>query len=254
VKICDHVYAVLGLHHPIGVNAGFIITDDGVVVVDAGWTYCSALTILGYIKAVAGNKPIKYLIWTEHHSDHIFGSIVFVREGAKVIAHRNAYVHLKEIGGIKGYVEFMKRKINEEYRALVEKGYDIGSIMFEGVEDVWPDILIDSEYSLRLGDLEIKLIPSPGHTPSNIVVYLPRCKVLFAGDTIYSRYPPNTKFTTPKLIKEWIRALNHLYTLDISIIIPGHGPPCSKDEIKRNKLILEEIARGMLNHHLGFMT
>ena len=243
MKICNYVYAILDLHHPWGVNAGFIVTDDGVVVVDAGWTYYSALTILGYVKAVAGSKPIRYLIWTEHHSDHIFGSIVFVKEGAKVIAHRNADKHLKEIGGIKGYVEFMKRKTNEEYRSLVEKGYDVGSIIFTGVEDVWPDILIDDEYSLILRDIEIKLIPTPGHTPSNIVVYIPKCRILFAGDTICSRYPPNIKFTTPKLIREWIRALDYLYTLDIDTIVPGHGPPCSKDEIKRNKSILEKIAR-----------
>ena len=104
MKICGNIYAVLGLHHPLGVNSGFVVTDEGVVVIDASWTYYSALTILGYIKAIAKDKPIKYLIWTEHHSDHIFGSIVFVREGAKVIAHKNAYEHLREIGGIKGYV------------------------------------------------------------------------------------------------------------------------------------------------------
>ena len=243
VKICNHAYAVLGLHHPIGVNAGFIVSDEGIVVVDSGWTSYSALTMLGYIRAVAGNNQIKYLIWTEHHSDHIFGSSVFVREGARVIAHRNAYEFLKEIGGIKGYVEFMRRKINEEHEALVEKGYDVGSIMFEGVEDVWPSILVNNEYTLRLGELEIKIIPTPGHTPSNISVYLPRCRVLFTGDAVYSRYPPNTRFATPELIREWIRALDHLSTLDINIIIPGHGPPCGKDEIKRNKALLEEIAR-----------
>ncbi|RLF22530.1 MAG: hypothetical protein DRN15_08820 [Thermoprotei archaeon] len=243
VKICNHVYAVLGLHHPWGVNAGFIVTDEGIIVIDAGWTYYSALTMLGYIKAVAGNKPIKYLIWTEHHSDHIFGSIVFVREGAKIIAHKNAYKHLREVGGIKGYVEFMRRRINERYKDLVERGYDIGSVMFEGVEDVWPDILIDSEYTLKLGRIEVKLIPTPGHTPSNIVVYVPKCKVLFAGDTIYSGYPPNTRFSTPELIKEWVRVLDRLYELDINVIIPGHGPPCSKDEIKRNMAILKRIIR-----------
>jgi len=150
VKICDYAYTVLGLHHPWDVNAGFIVTDKGIIVVDADWTYYSALTILRYIKAIASNKPIKYLVWTEHHSDHIFGSIVFIREGAKIIAHRNAYEHLKEVGSIRGYVGFMKGKVNEEYRDLVKKGYDVGSIMFKGVEDVWPEILIDTEYALKL--------------------------------------------------------------------------------------------------------
>ena len=240
MKIRENVYAALGLNHPLGVNSGFVVTDEGVVVIDASWTYYSALTILGYIKAIAKDKPIKYLIWTEHHSDHIFGSIVFVREGAKIIAHKNAYQHLRDLGGIKRYVEFMRRKINEEYRELVEKGYDMGSVMFSGVEDVWPDILVDKEYSFRLGGIEFKLIPTPGHTPSNLVVYIPRYRVLFAGDTICSGYPPNTRFSTQELIRKWIKALEYLETLSIDIIIPGHGPICGKEEIKRNKDILRQ--------------
>jgi len=243
MRLCDCAYAVLDLHHPLGVNAGFIITNAGIVVIDAGWTYYSALTILGYIRAVAKDKPIKYLIWTEHHSDHIFGSIVFVKENAKIIAHRNAYEFLKGIGGIRGYVELMKKKINKRYKELVEKGYDIGSVIFHNIENVWQDLLIDKDFSFRLGDIEFKLIPTPGHTPSNLVVYIPKYKILFAGDTLYSGFPPNTKFSTPELIKEWIKALDRINTLDIDIIIPGHGPPCGKDEIKRNKKILEEIAK-----------
>jgi len=243
MRIRNNVFAVLGLHHPWGVNAGFVVTDGGVVVIDSGWTYYSALTILGYIKSVAGDKPIKYLIWTEHHSDHIFGSIVFTREGAEVIAHKNAYVFLKEIGGIRGYVKFMKEKINNEYKALVERGFDIGSMIFENVEDVWPSILIDKEYTFTLGDTEFRLIPTPGHTPSNIVVYIPKHKVLFAGDTIYSKYPPNTRFSTQELIENWIKALDCIYTLNIEVIIPGHGPPCSKEEINRIKAILKELMK-----------
>ena len=74
----------------------------------------------------------RYLIWTEPHSDHVFGSVVFVREGARVIAHRNAAEFLKEVGGIKGYAEFMRKKINDKYVELVERGYDIGLYFLTG--------------------------------------------------------------------------------------------------------------------------
>jgi len=145
MNIRGPVYAILGLQHPWGVNAGFVVTEEAVVVIDASWTVHSAKTILGYARAVAPGKPIKYLVWTEHHSDHIFGSIVFVREGAKVIAHRAAAEFLKEMGGIRGYVKYMKERINKRYAELVGKGYDIGAIVFEGVEDVWPEVLIEEE-------------------------------------------------------------------------------------------------------------
>ena len=137
----------------------------------------------------------------------------------------------------------MREKINSQYSDLVAEGYDMSSIVFENIEEVWPDILIDEVYSFKLGNVEFKLIPTPGHTPSNIVVYLPPYKVLFAGDTIYSGYPPNTKLSTPELVEKWIKALDLPYNLDIEIIIPGHGPPCNKEEIRRNRALLMRIKK-----------
>ena len=236
VKITENVYAVVGLFHPLGVNAGFIVTSDGVVVVDSGWTVDSALTILGYAKAASRGKPVKYLIWTEHHSDHIFGSCVFVREGAKIIAHRSAVMFLKEIGGIKSYVKFIKEKMKKE-----SKGFSVADVVFNGVEEVKPDIVVEYEKVLEVGDKEIMLIPLPGHTPSNMVVYLPQDKVLFSGDAVYSKYPPNTKFSTHKLIEEWIKGLEKLLELEIDVVVPGHGPLCGKSEIERNLRYLKSL-------------
>lgn len=228
----------------LGVNAGFVATKEGVVVVDASWTVHSARTILGYVRAVAPGRPVRYLVWTEHHSDHIFGSIVFVREGAEVIAHRAAAEFLKEIGGIKGYAELMRKRVNERYAELVEKGYDIGAVVFDGVEDVWPDVLIEDEYAFELGGVEFRLIPTPGHTPSNLVVYLPQYRVLFAGDTVYSGYPPNTRFATPELIERWVESLEMLLELDVDVVVPGHGPLCGREEIERNLAELRSVREG----------
>jgi len=236
VKVAENVYAVMGLFHPLGVNAGFIVTSDGVVVVDSGWTVDSALTILGYAKAASRGKSVKYLIWTEHHSDHIFGSCVFAREGARIIAHRNAVLFLKDIGGIKNYVKFMKEKMKTE-----SKGFSVADVVFEGVEEVEPDIVVESERIFEVGSTEIVLIPLPGHTPSNMVVYLPQHRVLFSGDAIYSKYPPNTRFSTRKLIEEWIKGLEKLLELKTDVIVPGHGPLCGKSEIERNLRYLKSL-------------
>ncbi|RLF02514.1 MAG: hypothetical protein DRK00_09940 [Thermoprotei archaeon] len=243
VNVRGPVYAVLGLQHPWGVNAGFIVTEEGVVVIDASWTVHSALTILGYARAVAPGKRIKYLVWTEHHSDHIFGSVVFVREGAKVVAHRAAAEFLKEVGGIRGYMKLMRKRVNERYADLLKRGYDVGAVVFEGVEDVWPDVLIEGEHSLELGGVEFRLIPTPGHTPSNLVVFLPQYRVLFAGDTVYSRYPPVTRFATPELIEKWIESLEMLLELDVDVIVPGHGPLCGREEVERNLAELKRIEK-----------
>ncbi len=85
-----------------------------------------------------------------------------------------------------------------------------------------------------VGGEEIRLIPTPGHLESNISVYLPRARILFAGDTVYSGYPPTTRFGHPELWKRWIRSLELIKALNVDKIVPGHGPICGKEEVQRN--------------------
>ena len=240
MNLIGPIYVVTGLYHPLTVNAGFIYTDDGVIVVDSSWTVHSARTIMGYIKALSDNVMIKYLIWTEHHSDHIFGSIVFRNAGAKIISHEFAEKFLNEIGGITGYLEYIKRRLDSLYPGYKDTGLDISTTIFHGVEDVWPDITIKKETVLKIGNIELILIPAPGHTPSNIIVYLPDFKTVFAGDTVYSGFPPNTRFSTPDLIKKWIDILDKMLSMDIDYVVPGHGPICGLDEVHRNLIELEK--------------
>ncbi|MCL0084373.1 MBL fold metallo-hydrolase [Dehalococcoidia bacterium] len=245
MKLADNVYAVLALAHPIRVNAGFVVTDEGVVVIDSGWTHPSALTILGYIEAVASSSQIKYLILTEHHSDHIFGAHVFKANGAQIIAHRLTKEFLESHG--EDYVEAMIERNNKPWREAkaMPQGYDFGRTFFQKVEVVLPDRTIGESTELRLGGEELRLIPTPGHLLDCISVYLPRTKILFAGDTIYSGYPPTTRFGDASQWREWIKSLEGLKELEIEVIVPGHGLLCDKSEIEQNirylaKLLEEE--------------
>lgn len=224
MRLAENVYAVLDLTHPIGVNAGFVVTKEGVVAIDAGLTHSSALTIVGYIQAAAPWSLIKYLVLTEHHSDHIFGAHVFKARGAEIIAHRLVRQFLESEG--QGYVQ----------SRIVEMpgGPDLGQIFYQNVELVLPDWTIDEPTDLFVGGQVLKLIPTPGHLLDCISVYLPQERILFAGDTIYSGYPPTTRFGDVQLWREWIGSLKRLKQLDIETIVPGHGPLCDKSEIDRN--------------------
>jgi len=238
MRLADNVYAILDLAHPIGVNAGFIITDEGVVVIDSGWTHSSALTILGYIEAAAPRLPIKYLILTEHHSDHIFGAHIFKAKGAQIIAHRLTKEFLVNEG--KDYVEWMVKLENKRWGTMPE-GYDFGRTFFQKVELVLPDRTIDESTDLYIGGEELRLVPTPGHLLGCISVYLPRTKILFAGDTIYSGYSPTTRFGDEQLWREWIKSLEHLRKLEIEVIVPGHGPLCDRFEIEQNLKYLANL-------------
>ena len=234
MQLAENIYAVLDLAHPIGVNAGFVVTKEGVVAIDAGLTHSSALTILGYIQAAAPGSLIRYLILTEHHSDHIFGAHVFKARGAEIIAHKLTRQYLQSAGD--DYVEA---------RALeVPGGPDSGRTFYRNVELVLPDTTVGEVTDLLVGGELLKLIPTPGHLSDCISVYLPRSRILFAGDTIYSGYQPTTRFGDEQLWRQWIASLEHLKQLDIETIVPGHGPLCNKSEIGRNMEYLVGLLRG----------
>ena len=241
MRLADNVYALLDLAHPIGVNAGFVVTDEGVVVTDTGWTHSSALTILGFIEAAAPGKPIKWVILTEHHSDHIFGAYVFKARGAQIIAHRHTKEFLESKG--KDYVEEMIKSRNKLWREAkaMPQDYDFGRTFFQKVELVLPDRTIDETTELHVGGEELRLIPTPGHLTGCISVYLSQRKILFAGDTIYSGYSPTTRFGDERLWREWIRSLERLKELEIEVIVPGHGPLCDKSEIEQNLKYLVKL-------------
>jgi cyclase len=230
MRLAENVYAVLDLAHPIGVNAGFVVTHGGVVVIDSGLTHSSALTILGYIQAAAPDSPIRYVILTEHHSDHIFGAHVFKARGAEIMAHKLTREFLESQGR-----DYVQARITE-----TPGGPEFGDTFYRNVELALPDRTIDGPTDLLAGNELLKLIPTPGHLADCISVYLPQKKILFAGDTIYSGYPPTTKFGDERLWSEWITSLERLKQLDVETIVPGHGPVCGKSEIDRN---IEYLAR-----------
>ena len=106
-----------------------------------------------------------------------------------------------------------------------------------------PDEVITSDTILSDDGEDIHLLVTPGHVPSEISVYHPASRTLFAGDTIYEGTPPTTRFGGPAEWKVWISHLERLRQLDIDIICPGHGALCSKEEIDRNIGYLREECR-----------
>lgn len=224
MRITKNAYAVLGLAHEYGVNAGFVETKKHIVAIDSGFTYLSAQTIIAYIKAVAQNKPIKFLILTEYHSDHVFGSGLFKERGAKIIGHEKLKNYLNE-----AYVRQMIEKKEKDQPKL--KGF--GSTFFGPIKLSSLDITITKDTDFNIDGEKFKIILTPGHTDSNICVYLPRSKVLFAGDAIYSGYPLTTRFGNQTMWEKWIKSIKKIEELDVAFLVPGHGPICNKSQMKK---------------------
>lgn len=246
MELTRHCFAVTGLAHETGysVNAGFVIGDGETLIIDSAFNYLSAQTILGYAKASAPQNKIRYLINTEIHFDHTLGNSVFKEIGAEIIAcNKTAYDTSDDMG-------WMITRINENFLSEYKDQKDPkkGEKFFDNTSVCNPDKFIEKDTSLNVGGIKVELILTPGHTDTNISVYLPEERVIYVGDLIYSKYIPTLRFGNHKLWKQWIQSLERLKEMKIEILVPGHGFICKKgeiyEEIERHKKFLTSVIAG----------
>ena len=236
MRVAKNVYAVLDMFHPIGVNAGFIVTKKHIVYVDSGLTIPCAQTILGYSLSVAPHNKPKYLVFTDYHPDHVFGMKTFKEAAVKTLGHANLDLYLREYL-IKNWREWIQ---DANRRTKLWDESDI-ELLFGDVELSPLDQTIDNDTVINVDNEEIHVLNTPGHWKACLSVYLSSSRVLFAGDTIFSGFEPTTRFGDKNLWQQWIDSLEKLSKLDISCIIPGHGRLCDTKEIPRHITYLKKL-------------
>jgi cyclase len=222
VKIADNIYSYVDVkkgspQNSFGANAGIIIGKDGIVVVD---TLISANEAKRFIKDIRliSDKPIRYVINTHYHLDHSFGNSEFEKLGAVIIAHENC-----------------KKDIENKGEAALKnvKGYGLSDADMEGTKIAIPSLTFRDRMGIDLGDQKIELIyAGPSHSDDSIIIYLPDKKVLFAGDILFTEYHP---FIADGNLEGWGKVLDNIMVMDITKIIPGHGPISAQHDIRKMK-------------------
>ena len=223
-KITNNVFAATNIR---GCNPGYVVTSDGVVVID---TPQLPTKVVAMREEILTKGPIKYLINTEHHIDHIFGNHFFTGL-CPVVGHEQI---LKDYGVVSSgtpysYSVEVVRKDDPEGMALMpaEKDFHLNP----------PTIIFSHRLTLRVGNQVFELFHTPGHTHGQIAVYVPKEKVVFVGDTIFCKCQTWFHGADPDA---WLRSLNFLKTLDVDYIVPGHGPICNKDYISKQSAFIRE--------------
>lgn len=199
-----------GVHvhlHYRGSNVGLIETDDGSVLIDTPVVPAGNYAWLSYIRKVTGDKPILYVVNTDHHRGHVLGNQYY---GAPVIAHELAWKNMRGYGA-----NFIQRVI-EAFKREPEIQAQLGDI-----EIVRPTITFDNRLDIEHGGRAIRLIHVGGHTEATIVAWLPEEKILFAGDTVFGDQHP---YMAQANSKQWLEALSYIRKLNPAMIIAGHGP------------------------------
>lgn len=212
-RIADGVYVVpgdTGRGSEGRPNAGFIVTRQGVVVVDALASPSQGEALLRTIRSVT-QQPVAWLVLTHHHPDHHFGAIVFRRAGAKVIAHPDTRVLASE-GGRDALVTDWVRVVGPD----AMRGFEFADV---------PDRPVTSADTLRMGGRTIVIThPGAGHSAGDLMVWLPKERVLFAGDILIE---DGVTMVVDGSAPELLRSLARIDSLRPRVAVPGHGalPP-----------------------------
>jgi glyoxylase-like metal-dependent hydrolase (beta-lactamase superfamily II) len=208
-RLAEGVYAVLGdtgrgsEGRP---NAGFIVTPEGVVVIDALASPRQGEALLRTIRGVT-RQPVRWLVLTHHHPDHHFGAIVFRRAGAKIIAHPDTRV-LASDGGQDALVADWVRVVGLD----AMRGFEFADV---------PDRPVTGTDTLRLGGRTIVVTAAGGgHSAGDLMVWLPKERVLFAGDLLIE---DGVTMVTDGSARALERGLGKIDSLAPRIAVPGHG-------------------------------
>jgi len=213
-----------------GCNPSVVLTREGAVFIDtAQWI----TQLLEMRKFALDRGPIKALINTEPHIDHIFGNHWFAGE-CPVIAHENLEKSFWKIPPAFNQTTY-------EYSLDVIKRQDPGSLSLMPAEKDYilntPTVTFSDRLFFKLGDHEFRCYYTPGHSDANISVLVPKERVVFVGDSVFSGcqiWLHTVDFDA------LFRTLNFLSRLEVDYIVPGHGPVIKPGELKYQTAFLHD--------------
>ena len=237
-RVTDRVFTITTLR---GCNPSFVVTSDGVVVIDTPQLPTRAVAMRAEAET---HGELRYLINTEHHVDHIFGNYWF--KGVPVVNHLGLYDNFMDPSAELDPFAYALEAIPTDDpdaaplipdREVYYQDPNKGTIVFTG------------DLTLRVGELTFHCLWTPGHTPGQLAVHVPEERVVFTGDTIFSEC--QTWLMTSN-VDQWLEALERIRALDVDTVVPGHGPVQTLDYVQRQRAVLltwkaavaEAVAKG----------
>ncbi len=226
-NVTDNVFTDTTLR---GCNPSFVVTSDGVVVVDTPQLPTKAVAMRNTAEE---HGAIRYVINTEHHVDHIFGNYYFKGAG-RVVHHQGVYDNFMVVGPELDPFAYAAEAIPTDDPE--------GEKIFPDRDEYFQDpnkgqLVFTGDLTLRVGGHTFELIHTPGHTPGQIAVHVPEERVVFTGDTVFSEC--QTWLMTSD-VDQWIEALETIGRLDVDMVVPGHGPVTTKEYLSTQRSILME--------------
>jgi len=236
-KVAEGIYyATASGTMTVGANSPIILTDTEAMVIDSEITPAAARALIADLKAVT-DKPVRYVVDSHYHYDHAFGNQVFGPE-VQIIGHENTrkrllgntmeqYTYLSSIEPVPARVAALNERIAKEtdpqQKAALERQIANSLAYLEQVKEIKvtpPGVTLDRKMTLFRGGREIQILYfGRGHTDTDVVVYLPKEKIVCTGDLMESVI----SYMGDAYADEWPATLDRLMALDFDTVMPGHG-------------------------------
>lgn len=230
-QVTSNVYTITTQQ---GCNPGLVLTSGGAVFID---TAQMVTTLMEMRKIALSHGPIRYLINTEPHLDHISGNHFFNGE-CPVVSHEN----LKSIFYTNPNFDCYDQSIR-----ILTRQDPAGLALFPSRADHHPNpptVTFREHMTLEVGDTHFELYHTPGHTTSNISVLIPEEGVIFTADLVFVNCQTWLQVGDPF---EWLRSLAFVKTLDFEYLVPGHGPVVDKRYLDVQSAFLYEWITAVAN-------
>jgi len=223
-KVTENVYTLTKIR---GCNPSIVFTKEGAVFIDTAQWITTLEDMLGFAKE---RGPIKYLINTEAHIDHIVGNHWFVNV-CPVVGHEKLdYITAPGTMDMYDYsIDVLQRQDPEGLKLMPDRK--------DYILNLPPQITFSERMTMKVGDHTFNLYHTPGHSDAQIAVHVVEERVVFVGDTVFSHCQT---WLHSANIEELLRTLDFLGTLDVDTIVPGHGPVITKKYLLEQKTFIYE--------------
>jgi len=253
VKISDSIYMA-----PTVGNVYLVTTPAGNVIIDTASANQDQAGTARQLLGAVSPGPVKYIILTHAHADHIGGIDLWKEPGTQIIAQRNYVEFVNYVKRLEGF--FAPRNAAGFNRPQQEVA---GPWAGNYGAKIDPTILFDEKYEFFLGGVQFQLFSTPGETPDHLTVWLPAYKTAFIGDNYAGASIPEPmsfpniytlRGTKPRPALDWIKSIDTVLAFKPEIVLSGHGDPIiGEKEISRRltrfrdaiQYVHDEVVKGM---------
>ncbi|MEE9326653.1 MAG: rhodanese-like domain-containing protein [Cocleimonas sp.] len=221
IQVKDNVWSAIGATAPgtyansgHNNNLSFIITDEGVLVFNAGDNYLLAQALHAEIKKIT-DQSVKYVVLENAQGHAMLGSNYWQQQGAQVIAHVDA-----------------KKEMEEYHDQILERMQRGRRDKSQYTEFVYPDKTFEDKMTIKMGGEVFEILRlGPAHSPGDIMLWMPEKKLMISGDMAFNqRLLPVMEHTDTA---GWIETWDKFEALNPEIIIPGHGDPTTMSVVMK---------------------